>query len=407
MNRQPFETPPQWWPPKMTPWLVRWWRPSINRTLRNSQRITQIDVQGIDRVQTKLAGGCGVLVTPNHSFHYDSYVMIESAHRVGRPFHILTAWQVFGMGTWFERQVLQWHGCFSINREANDVQAFKQSIEILKSSEFPLIIFPEGDIYHCNDRLTPFRDGAAAIALSASKKADRPIVIVPTALKCFYVQDPTEELKRMMSKLEEGIQWRPKRNLPLHERIYQFADGLLSLKELEYLGAPRTGNLGDRIKYLSDAILQKLEQRHNVPASGGIVPERVKECRRALIKGIENEEQPPTAAQKEALLDDLDDMFFVVQLFSYPGDYVAGTPTIERVAETIDKFEEDIFRLAAPSIRGERHAVVKFGEPIPVPKEREGRNAVAEWTSRLESAVQGLLDEINAERRGADHDRAA
>ena len=94
----------------------------------------------------------------------------------------------------------------------------------------------------------------------------------------------------------------------------------------------------------------------------------------------------------------MDDLFFVIQLFSYPGNYVEEKPTLERIAETLDKFEEDVLRAAYPGIRGERHADVRFGEPLEVPKERESKNAVSEWTDLLEQKVQGLLDEINAAR---------
>src|SRR5688572_4775297 len=100
MNRQPYQTPPRYWPPQMTPWLVKLWRGSINRELTNGQKITQIDVQGMEHPQQALKEGCGVMVTPNHSFHYDSYVMIEAGHRVGQPFHFLCAWQVFAMSKW-------------------------------------------------------------------------------------------------------------------------------------------------------------------------------------------------------------------------------------------------------------------------------------------------------------------
>src|SRR5215475_3166259 len=148
MNRQPFQTPPRNWPPKMTPWLVRLWRPLINRELARGQGIVQVDVGGIEHVQQALAGGAGVLVTPNHSFHYDSYVLIEASHRVGVPFHFLTAWQVFAMSKWHEQIMLQRHGCFSINREAADLAAFKTAVEILRAAKEPLVVFPEGDIYH-------------------------------------------------------------------------------------------------------------------------------------------------------------------------------------------------------------------------------------------------------------------
>ena len=113
-----------------------------------------------------------------------------------------------------------------------------------------------------------------------------------------------------------------------------------------------------------------------------------------MIKAIEQEGTSPEAKSK--LAADLDDLFFVIQLFSYPGDYVAERPTIERIAETLDKFEEDVLRADFPGIRGARRAVVRFGEPIPVPKEREARDAVEKWTDLVESRVQGLLDEINA-----------
>jgi 1-acyl-sn-glycerol-3-phosphate acyltransferase len=378
----------------MTPWLVRLWRPLINRELVRRQRIVELVVGGIEHVQRALADGAGVLITPNHSFHYDSYVLIEAAHRVGRPFHFLTAWQVFAMSKWLEQRVLQWHGCFSINREASDLQAFKTSVEILRADPHPLVIFPEGDIYHNNDRVTPFRDGAAAIAMSAAKKADRPVVCIPAALKCFYLDDPTADLVRLMSRLEESVHWRPRPDLPLPERIFRFAEGLLALKEYEELGQPQSGRIHERTVRLAEAVVTRLEKHHGITSKGGIYPERVKEVRRAVIKAIE---QDGTSAEaKNKLAGDLDDLFFVIQLFSYPGDYVAERPTIERIAETLDKFEEDVLRADFPAIRGTRRAVVRFGEPIPVPKEREGKDAVEKWTDLVESRVQGLLDEINA-----------
>ena len=378
----------------MTPWLVRLWRPLINRELRRGQRIVELDVDGTEHVQQALADGAGVMVTPNHSFHYDSYVMIEAAHRCGRPFHFLTAWQVFAMSKWHEQLFLQWHGCFSINREASDLQAFKTAVDILRENPHPLVIFPEGDIYHNNDRVTPFRDGAAAIAMAAAKKATRPVVCIPAALKCFYVDDPTDQLAQLMTRLEESLHWRPRHDLPLHDRIYRFAEGLLALKEYEHLGQPQTGSVPERTVRLAESVVQRLEQRHSVANKGGIIPERVKEVRRAVIKAIEQNGTSPELKSK--LVNDLDDLFFVTQLFSYPGNYVEERPTIERIAETLDKFEEDVLRADFPGIRGTRRAVVRFGEPIPVPKEREARDAVEKWSDLVESRVQGLLDEINA-----------
>ncbi len=393
MNEQPFQTPPRWWPPKMTPWLVRLWRPLVNRELTRRQQIVELRVEGMEHVRAALTRNAGVLITANHSFHYDSYAMIEASHRVGRPFHYLTAWQVFQMSKPLERWFLQRHGCFSINREGTDLQAFKQSIDILRASPFPLVIFPEGDIYHVSDRLTPFRDGAAAIAMSAAKKATRPIVAVPCGLKATYLQDPTQRLEQLMSRLEEAILWRPRTDLPLVARLYRFAEGLLSLKEIEYLGGPQSGSLRERTQRLSEQLLARLELKHGLVRREAIVPERVKEIRRAVIKALDA--PGLDEATRLALRGDLHDLFFVIQLFSYPGDYVAERPTIHRIAETLDKFEEDVLRVTYPAIHGQRRVTVRFGEPVEIPKSREQGLTVEGVTDLLEQRVQSIIDQLH------------
>lgn len=376
----------------MTPWLVRLMRPFIRRGL-HKQRIRNIEVRGIEHCQKAIDAPAGVLITSNHSFHYDSYVMIETSHRVNRAFHFLTAWQVFEMGKWFDRWMLQRHGCYSINREANDVQAFKTSVEILQKSDHPLVIFPEGDIYHHNDHVSPFRDGAAAIALSAAKRSERPIWFVPCAMKAFYLSDPSPALKDLMSRLESALYWRPQTEKGLEERLYRFAEGLLALKELEYLNQPQSGPIPSRVRGLASEVLRNLEQKHGITRPANEIPERVKELRRVVI--VERDKDSITPEARTALSVDMEELFFVIQLYSYPGNYVAQNPVIERIAETLDKFEEDVLRAVYPGIRGDRYVVVQFGEPITIPNGREGKPSVAEWTNRFEQQVQSLLDDIN------------
>jgi 1-acyl-sn-glycerol-3-phosphate acyltransferase len=368
-------------------------RPLIQRDLRR-QKIKNVEVRGLEHCQKALTEPVGILITPNHSFHYDSYVLIEISHRLHRPFHFLTAWQVFDMGSPFDRWMLQRHGCYSINREANDVQAFKTSVEILQTSDHPLVIFPEGDVYHHNDRISPFRDGAAAIALSAAKRSDRPVLAIPCAVKAFYLSNPEPELSQLMARLEATLHWRPHTHLSLAERIYRFAEGLLVLKELEYLNEPQSGEIPERVQRLASEVLSRLEVKHQLKRTDNEIPDRVKDVRRAVITAMEHESADPE--ERTSLERDLEDLFFVIQLYSYPGDYVAEKPVLERIAETLDKFEEDVLRADYPAIRGERHVVVQFGEPLTVPNGREGKPSVAEWTNRLEQGVQRLLDEINA-----------
>ena len=428
MNRQPFATPPQSWEPKMTPWFARAWFPMVRREMRNKADIQNVDLHGLEHLQSAVATGAGVLITPNHSFHYDSYVLGHAAQEVARPFHVMAAWQVFHAATPFQRFIMQRSGIFSIDRESADLGAFKRAVEILRSHHCPLVIFPEGDIYHTNDRVSPFREGAAAIALSAAKRSDRPTLIIPTAIKCRYVTDPTPGLLELMSRLEESLHWRPHTHLPLPERIYRFAGGLLALKELEYLGRHQTGTVPSRTASLIGHLLDEQEQRHNIEKRPGTVPERVKELRRHHIERLATGEAgairerhgasrrsdaepaasavPLTAVRTASLSDDdqrqlqrdMEDLFFVIQLYSYPGDYVAEKPSIERIAETLDKFEEDVLRVRYPTPRGTRHATVRFGEPIPLSNEKASREATAALTTQLEQRVQGLLDEIDTSR---------
>jgi hypothetical protein len=93
-------------------------------------------------------------------------------------------------------------------------------------------------------------------------------------------------------------------------------------------------------------------------------------------------------------------MFLVTQLYSYPGDYVVENPTIERIAETLDKLEEDTMGATYPTVHGEREVLVRFDEPIELPQGKENRMTAAELTDQMEKRVQTMLNEINQKRSG-------
>ena len=391
MNPQIFKRPPRWWSPKLHRFWLWLWRPVRKRIQRKEQRLVDIEIRGIEHVRKALADGKGILITPNHSGHADPLILCDAAEKLHCGFYFMAAWQVLAKYRRIERLVLRQHGVFSVDREGTDMRAFRTAVDILETRKYPLVIFPEGEVYHVNDRTTPFREGPAAIAMTASKRRRREIVCIPCGIKYQYVQDPTPELVDLMGRLEEQILWRRRDDMPLADRIYRFAEGALALKELEYLGAARTGDLPKRIRSLSEHILAGLEKRYGFDANGQTLPERVKAVRREAIEKLE--EADDDCQRQQAKLD-LDELFTVTQLFSYPGDYVAGKPTIERLAETLDKFEEDVFKVKTATIRGTRRAVVSFGEPITVMRRQDRKAATHELTGRLEQAVQTLLDGI-------------
>ena len=64
----------------------------------------------------------------------------------------------------------------------------------------------------------------------------------------------------------------------------------------------------------------------------------------------------------------MEDLFMVVQLYSYPGDYVMNSPTCERASEILIKFKQDAMRKDLEIARHHvpRRASIYVGEPIDV-----------------------------------------
>jgi hypothetical protein len=307
--------------------------------------------------------------------------------------------ELFAMSNRFERWLMQRLGCFSIDREATDRQAFKQGVRILQEERHPLVVFPEGDIYHVSDRVTPFREGAAAIALSASRRHPRQVVAVPCAIKFWYVDDVTGELEVLMSQLEQRLYLRTSAGMPLTDRVYRLAGAALALKEIDFLGRTGQGTVKERIATLTEHILSQLEQKYHIDQRDAAPPERVKRLRQRIISAMEETTDDEQILQ---LGSDMEDIFFVVQLFSYPGNYLRDQPTLERVAETLDKLEEDILHVDYPSVRGRRRAVVSFGDPAPVETGAGERGDMTRLTEILQQRVQTLLDELNCESVGRE-----
>lgn len=392
----PVRVPTKWWSPRLSPGLVRACRPVRRAIGRFQHRIAAVEVRGGEHLAAALGRGGGVLVTPNHFGYADVFAIAEA---LGRPFYSLAAWQVLGTADPLKRWLLRRHGVFTVDRDGQDVRAFRQGIEILRGPGHPLVIFPEGEMYHVNDRVMPFEEGAAAIALAASRRGDLPVACLPCAVKYAHVGDPTPSLLRLMDRLEARFSWQPEPGRPLAERIYRFAERALALKELEYLGKAGDGPLPGRIVALSQVVLLGVEGRYGLNGTGKPVPARVKVLRRSIRERM---------ASSGGLGDvgrDLEDVHLALQLFTYPGDYVAERPTIDRIAETLDKFEEDVLGVPLAPVRGPRRVTIAFGEPI---EADPGVHDKASLTELLERRVQGLIDEIiGAEDQDAEITRAA
>jgi 1-acyl-sn-glycerol-3-phosphate acyltransferase len=384
----------------------RFWQgvltPLRRRIMRRMYRVAGVEIEGREHVEAARAEPGGVMVTVNHPAHGDPFVVLEAMHRLKLSCCYIAAWQVFWGWLGFKGWAFQRMGAFSIDREGTDVRSYRTAVDILAGGPHALVIFPEGEVYHLNDRVTPLRDGAAMIAVAAAKRRRRsdagPLRLIPCGIKYFHLDDPTPQLQEVMSRLERRLYWRPRPGRPLADRIYRYAEAVLALKELEYLESCGTGRLPDRIAVLTEHILSEMEQRRLGGARDDTIPVRVKQLRQRVMQELpglapagddaaDDEPTPeePTPEARAQAHRDLEDVHLVTQLFSYPGDYVAQQPTVERIAETLAKFEEDALGVVDATSKTARRAVVSFGPPVDV----------SALTTLIEQRMQAQLDSVS------------
>ncbi len=170
-----------------------WW-PSFIQTfhlidiyLRRGQGVESYEVRHAERLQTSLAAGHGIMLTPNHCRPADPIAMGWLAREVKTHVFAMASWHLFHQDR-FTSWAIHKMGGFSVYREGIDRRAIETAIDILSAAERPLILFPEGAVTRTNDKLSALLDGVAFIARSAARKRqkksrDGRVVIHPVALK--------------------------------------------------------------------------------------------------------------------------------------------------------------------------------------------------------------------------------
>jgi 1-acyl-sn-glycerol-3-phosphate acyltransferase len=394
---------PRYWPPCPNRFWSICLRPLQGYLARTRWQIAEVVVERIE----SLAGfdpQDGVLIAPNHSHEGDAHVLCEVARRTGRRFYFMAAWEAFARHRGIDGWLLQRLGAFSVDREGCDRRALRQAIDLLSAGQW-LVVFPEGEIHHLNERLKPLLEGVAFIVLTTQHRLEAAgsparVWVVPAAIRYRFVGDVRPQLEAAIARLEKRLfWWKPPRDAPLHDRIVRFGEALLTLKEKEKLGRSREadGTLSERVSHLIEVLLRRHESAYQVKyPPDATVPLRVKALRRRLLDHWTD--ATADAQRRRAARDALDDVELVLQLYSYPGDYVTENPTPERMAETVEKFEEDVYgraRSLAP-----RRARILFGERMAIQQPGgTGRSPalLTGVTDRLEHTIQELMAAVATE----------
>jgi len=365
--------------------------------LRRNYGVESIEFRGVEHINSSLANGSAVALTPNHCRPCDPMVMALLSRRIGRPFHYMASWHLFMQGK-FQAWVINRLGAFSVYREGFDREAIRAAKDILVAGRRPLVLFPEGVVSRTNDVLRPFMEGISLIAGAASKQratlsSAGSVAIHPVTIKYRLLTDVEPSLHRVLDEIEARFCWQ-RRELPLDERIVRVGEALLALKELEYFGRVQSGDISKRRDDLTDYILNRLEMKW---IDGRRQPDfmgRVKALRAAILKDMLADELP--REDREGRWRDLSEIYLAVQLSSYPSWYIRSNATLERLTETVERFEEDTTDKAR--IHGRWRVILQIGKPIIV--DPSGRSQTC-LSKRLQEQVQQMLDTINHGREAA------
>lgn len=392
------DKPYQFVPPYHGRFLRRLLEPWLPHYLRKSHGLVKVECRGAENLRKSLDAGHGILIAPNHCRPCDPMALGMLSREAGAPFFIMAARHLFEHGP-LQTGMLRLAGAFSVHREGMDREALKAAVDILKTAERPLVIFPEGVITRTNDRLLNLMDGTAFIARNAAKQraATNPpgkVVVHPVAIRYHFDGDIGTALIPAIEEIEARLTWRPQLGKTIIERIARIGSALLGLKEAEYLGEPQPGGISERLDRLINSLLEPLEKEWLKGERGGDVVARVKKLRTAILAEMVNGDIPE--AERSRRWRQLADLYLAQQLSCYPPDYVDENPSSERLLETVERFEEDLTdktRVYTPL-----RAVIAVGTAIPVDpaRARGGEDPVMEQIRTQLNAMLGLPPEKTA-----------
>jgi hypothetical protein len=364
--------------------------------LRKTEGVVAHEVRHIERLRASLAAGHAILITPNHPRTADPLAMGWLAIETPCLFHSMASRHLFEHNR-LHGWVIRALGGFSVNREGVDRQAINMAINLLVEGKRPMVIFPEGATSRTADHLQALLDGVAFIARAAAKKRAKrsppgKVVVHPIAVKYFFGGDIRQCCDDVLTEIEHRLTWQPQRNLPVLERIIKVGSALLSLKEIEYFGQPQGGTIAERLARLIDRLLGPLEMEWFGRVQVGHAVPRVRNLRAKLLPDMVAGRL--SSEERARRWQQLADIYLAQQLATYPPGYLVR-PTVDRVLEIVEKYEEDITDKAR--LHGDLKVVLDIGEAINVSPEHDRHAAVDPLMLQIQQSLQAMIDKLAEE----------
>ncbi len=368
--------------------LVPWY-------LKKFEGVVSHQLHGIDHLRESMRQGHGVLLAPNHCRYADPLVMAFVASEAQVPMFAMASWHLFEQRRW-QRWALSTMGAFSVYREGLDRQSLDTAVDMLVNPKRPLVVFPEGTVFRTNDRLQPLLDGVAFMARTAAKRRAKDggtgkVVIHPVAIKYLFHGDLEKSVDPTLDALEKRLTWTLLKETTTLRRIYRITLAMLSLKEIEYLGAAQLGSIEERQQRLVDHLLCPLEQEWLGKTVVDTIIPRIKSLRMRIVPELTTGELDDR--ERERRWTQLSRIYLSQQIASYPPDYIVSPTTDTRILETVERLEEDITDRAG--VHGPLEVIIEIDEAIEVPTDRAPRGEEDPIMKRLRDRMQSMLDRLS------------
>ena len=268
-------------------------------------------------------------------------------------------------------------------------------------------------------------DGAAFTAVKAQEAVNKlngeangggRVRLVPVGIKATHATDARDAVAQRLATqakalgLPAGLK-ESMRADPLEALLTVGRTAMVRMLEQRGLPVPEVGDTGcveslaTMGEAAADAVLDRLEPKLGIePKVWGSEAERIRASRRAIHAARSD---PDRAVDHAAAATWADEAMLAMRLASYSIGYVHEKPTLDRVSETVEKIDEDLFN-RMPRPIAPRYARVHFGKPIDVStwmaKGMKKREVLTSLTAEAESCLQALVDEANAanQRPGAE-----
>ncbi|RCS41400.1 1-acyl-sn-glycerol-3-phosphate acyltransferase [Bremerella cremea] len=367
------------------------------RYLKRFEGITSHEVRHSDRLKKSLDAGHGILLAPNHSRISDPLVLGFLAREVDCHLYSMASWHLFNQG-WFKAWAIRLMGGFSIFREGIDRKSLATAIDAMVEAKRPLVVFSEGSTTRTNDHLHELLDGVAFVARSAAKRRAKEglgdTVIHPIGIKYVFRGDIDAAVLPVLHEIEHRLGWRTSEELSLLERVERMGEGLLALEEIRYAGKAKSGiELSLRTADLINAILQPLEKEWLKEESSGSVLPRIKALRSRILPDMITGKL--SAEERERRWMQLEDIYVAQQISCYIPNYLRDYPSVDRLLETVERYEEDL--KDTTTIHGSLHVIIDVDTPILVSHERRPKGDEDPLMDELKQRLQAKLNELKAE----------